>query len=276
MNRFWVHLATGLATTFCVASIVSACAHDDSSFFLQDVLAPPTGSSTSGCVFTDDPTQALLSFGYLDVEAVEAFSNSYEAVFLAGNQIVPQGNQQQLQTETSRIVIQGAVVTITDASNNQLAYYTTLGAGFLNPSNGTTPGYGAVEFTIVDPATIARFRPGGDHALQFLQRETIITYTKAYGTTLGGDHVESNTFVYSIEMCNGCLIGYDTDPAQVPTPNCLGGLPMSGTGPTACFFGQDVPIDCHDCLPNTYCLCAEASCPPGFGSIVTAPDAGTD
>src|SRR5579871_4702035 len=96
MNRFWVHVATGLATLVGVSTFVSACQHDDTSFFLQGVLAPPSGGSSSGCIFTSDPTQAMLPYGYLDVLAVQAFSDTYQAVILAGNQIVPQGNQAQL------------------------------------------------------------------------------------------------------------------------------------------------------------------------------------
>jgi hypothetical protein len=273
MNRLWVHVATGLATIVGVSVIVSACAHDDSSLFLQDVLAPPSGGSASGCVFTTDPTQALLSVGYLDVEAISAFSDSYEAVFLAGNQIIPQGNQSQLQTETSRIVLQGAVVTVTDAAGAQLAYYTTLGAGFLDPSNGTTPGYGAVEFTIVDPKTIDSLRA----SLGWLERETIVTYTKAYGTTLGGDHVESNTFIFPITVCRGCLIAFDTDSSKPEQPNCEQAMSATTTGPTVCFYGQDEPIDCHTCLQDAYCRCgpAAATDPTCFTSVISVTDGGT-
>jgi hypothetical protein len=273
MNRLWVHVATGLATMVGVSFIISACAHNDSSLFLQDVLAPPTGGSSSGCVFTTDPTQASLSEGYLDVEAISAFSDSYEAVFLAGNQIIPQGNQAQLATETSRIEIQGAVVTVTDASGAQLAYYTTLGAGFANPSNGTTPGYGDVQFTIVDPKTIDTLRA----SLGWLERETIVTYTKAYGTTLGGDHVESNTFIFPITVCRGCLISFDTDVTKSPQPNCEMNVSAGATGPTVCFYGQDEPLDCHTCLSDAYCRCGSAAAtdPTCFSSAVMVTDGGT-
>jgi hypothetical protein len=265
MNRFWVHVATALTAMVGVTVIVSACAHDDSSFFLQNVLAPPQGATSSGCFFTADPTQNELFVGILDVEAVASFADSYQAVFLAGDQLIPQGNQAQIQTETSRIVIQGAVVQVTDASNNQLAYYTTLGAGFLDPSNGTTPGYGPVEFTIVDPQTIDTLRA----KLGWLERETIVTYTKAFGTTLGGDHVESNTFEFPITVCKGCLIQFDTDETQVPVPNCYATAPTGGSGPTVCFFGQDATFDCHFCYSDPYCQCGQAAC-----AAVVIPDAG--
>ena len=57
MNRLWVHIATGLATMVGVSVIVSACAHDDSSFFLQSVPAPPQAlPAAAGASFTADPT----------------------------------------------------------------------------------------------------------------------------------------------------------------------------------------------------------------------------
>jgi hypothetical protein len=286
MNRFWVHLATGLTSMVGVSVIVSACAHDDSSFFLQDVLAPPLGAGTSGCVFTADPTQALLSEGILDVELIGNFANAYEAVFLAGNQLIPEGNQAQQTTETSRIVIQGAVVTITDAAGAQLAYYTTLGAGFLNPSNGTSPGYGGVTFTIVDPTTIEALKG----QLGWLERQTIVTYTKAFGTTLGGDHIESNTFIFPITVCKGCLIEFFTDPAQVPQPNCQAVVPATSGGPAVCFFGQEAAIPCIDCYSlDAACRCGAAGAtspgpngpvPPAdpncFSSAIIAGDSGLD
>jgi hypothetical protein len=266
-NRFWVHVMVGLSAVAGAAILSSACAHDDSSFFLQGVLAPPEGSSTGGCMFTADPTQAQLFTGVLDVEAVKSFSDSYQGVFLAGDQLIPQGNQPLLMTETSRIEIQGAVVTVTDAAGGQLAYYTTYGAGFADPANGTTPGYGTVQFMMVDPATVDKLRS----ELGWLERETIVTYTKAFGTTLGGDHVESNTFQFPITVCRGCLINYDTDPTQTPSPNCYATASSTASTSALCFFGQDEPFDCHDCLPDPYCLCGEASC---TGIPVT--DAGTE
>ncbi len=256
MKRFWVRVVTALAAIASSGALSSACAHNDSSFFLQDILAPPQGAATSGCIFTTDPTQPFLSEPILDVEAIGSFGGTYEAVFLAGNQLIPTANQLQLMTETDRIAIQGAVVVITDANYNQLTTFTALGAGFLNPASGSTPGYGAVQFTIVDNATINQFK----QKLGWLEREVIITYTKAFGQTLGGDHLESNTLEVPITVCRGCLIEFDTDPTMTPTPNCYGLAPTTSTQ-AICFYGQDEPFDCHFCASDPYCLCGQATCP---------------
>jgi hypothetical protein len=262
MKRLWTHVVGAVSAICGLAIVAPACAHDDSSFFIQNVLAPPQGSSTTGCVFTATPTSPSLPSGLIDVQAISLFADAYYAEFLMANQIIPEGNQQLLQTETSRIIIQGAVITITDAAGNQLAYYTALGAGEIDPSAGEVPGYGLSAFMIVDPSTIktlqGRIPPG--------QSETIITYTKAYGTTLGTDHVESNTFEFAIEACNGCLIQYDSVPVAItlasgvmetsPTPNCCGPAPTTSAAKTFCYFGQDSgSVDCHDCAEDQICAC---------------------
>jgi hypothetical protein len=267
MKRFWMHLVgavTALGGTVVLGGMAvstPACAHDDNSFFLDAVLAPPQGATT-GCVYTNDPTQPSFSYGVLDVDLVSAYNKDYVAEFLAGNQLIPQANQQLLMTETSRIIIQGAVVTITMADGTQIpgggASYTAPAAGEVDPSNGGNPGYGPVSIEIVDPKTVVALQK----ILAPFERETILTYTKAFGTTLGGDHVESNTFEFPIDVCRGCLINFDTLAGAGTTllPNCLGPAPTT-TGQTACFGGQDVSIDCHSCAASLpFCLCGHTSC----------------
>jgi hypothetical protein len=252
MKRFWVHTVTALAAIGGMALLAPACAHNDSSFFLQGVLAPPQ-SSTNGCLFTDDPTQAEEPSGVLDV----GVTNEYFAEFLAGNQIIPQGNQDQLMTETSRIVIQGAVVRIVDlVTGAQLANYTDVESGFLNPSNGTTPGYGPVGFMIVDPDTAATLLT--NPPLMPFESRAIVSYVKAFGTTLGGDYEETNTFGFKITACNGCLIQY----TSLNPPACDPNVAPSTTGPSLCYVGEDIPFDCHRCIGDPICLCGQdAPCP---------------
>jgi hypothetical protein len=270
MKRFWMHVMGGVMATAGLAVVAPACTHDDSSFFLDAVLAPPQGSA-SGCVYTNDPTQAAFSWGIVDVEAESAFSNAYYAEFLVGNQIIPTGNQEQVMDETSRIIIKGAVVTITAADGTPISggtsTYTTLGAGEVDPSASDTPGYGLVNLEILDPTTITALK----NSLGPFERETVITYTKAFGTTLGGDSVESNTFEFPILACRGCLINFDTALGVTPQPNCEGKAVTMAGGETPCFYGQDVAFDCHACsLTDPFCLCAQESC-----SLVGNPDAGT-
>jgi hypothetical protein len=259
MKRFWGHVVVGAAVAAFSSLVVSACVHDDSSFFIRGVLAPPTSSTPgSGCSYTSDPTQPEQLEGTLDVALASGGSDSYHAVFLMGNQIIAQGNAITPATETSRIAIQGAVVRITDATGNALTSFTTLNAGFVDPPSGATPSYGPVAFTIVDPATTEKLR----QSLAPFGRSTVITYTRAFGTTLGGEHVESNEYEFPVTVCNGCLVNFDSD-TTAPFPNCHSPAPQTTTTP--CFFGQDQPGDCHTCLNNPVCNPGGATPPPADG-----------
>jgi len=120
-------------------------------------------------------------------------------------------------------------------------------------------GYGDVEFTLVDPTTVALLQA----QLAFNARETIITYTQALGKTLGGKDVTSNVFEYPITVCRGCLIRFDTDLSREPVPNCYASAVMSPGELAPCFYGQDVPVDCHFCLDDPFCVCGLQLCPGG-------------
>ncbi|HEY8091087.1 MAG TPA: hypothetical protein VIF09_24660, partial [Polyangiaceae bacterium] len=152
MKRVWGHVLAGVTLVGVGAILVAACKHNNSTLFVQDVLSPPLVTQGQNCVFTADPTQPVISSGYLDY----GLRQHYEANFLVGNQAVAKVNSQNLQTETDIITIQGATVRITDAAGNQLANYTRLAAASVYPSTGTAPGYASVTgVTIVDSDTLA-------------------------------------------------------------------------------------------------------------------------
>ena len=132
--------------------------------------------------------------------------------------------------------------------------YTSPSSGEVDPSAGETPGYSAVAFEIVDPGTVSALKK----SMKPFNQELILTYTKAYGTTLGGDHVESNTFQFPIQVCRGCLIQWLNGPGA-PTPNCLPNpaLTTAPMEPSLCYVGQDVGgVLCTACEgEDPFCLC---------------------
>jgi hypothetical protein len=280
MKRFWTHVVGAVSLTGGIAVFAPGCAHDDNSFFIDFVLAPPQGAATSGCVFTADPTSPSLPSGLLDVEAVSSFNNAYFAEFLLGNQLIQQQNTDLLMTETSRIEVQGAVVTITDANGgaipNGTSSFTSPTSGEVDPSAGETPGFGVTSLEIVDPTTVQALR----NSLKPFDEELILTYIKAFGLTLGGDHVESNTFEFPIYVCRGCLISFESVAAPItlasgtaeaaPTPNCCGAEPMNATTKSFCFLGQDTgAVDCHDCLGDSFCSCGPTATTAECAAIKT-------
>jgi hypothetical protein len=258
MDRVWRHVLTGLSVAAAVTAAgatESACVHDDSTIFVSRVLAPPLVTAGMICTFTADPTQPSIASGVLDV----ALTNSYTAEFLVGNQMVPRGDPNQPQTETSYVKIEGAVVRIMDASTppQQLASYTTLAALTLPPSSGTSPGYGPIAVTIINSATAAGFSmsSGGIR---------VTSYVRFFGHTLGGESVESNEFGFPVDVCSGCLIAFppSEENLQLPTPNCaLSNSSMMTATSVPCIMGQDYAIDCALCQSAPACRVNENGTP---------------
>jgi len=267
MKRVWGHVLAGLALLAAVATggtVVSACVHDDSTIFVDEVLAPQLVTAGTTCAWTADPTQPHLTSGVLDV----ALTGEYVAEFLVGNQVVPAGNPNQPQTETSFVEIQGAVVTINDSQGNQLTSYTQPASIAIPPSSGTTPGYSPISLRIIDQATVQKL------AVSYGSVAPVVTFARFYGQTLGGESVESNNFEFPVEVCNGCLISFsaaDISP-RFEAPNCVGNSTGASTTATAspCVPGQDFAIDCSAC--QGVAACRLNSNHP----IDTGSDAGTD
>lgn len=251
MKRIWGHvLVSGLAAGAAVA-LSSACAHDDSTIFIRNVLFPPNAQAGGACTYTGDPSQPELAEGLLDVGVSKLGDDSYQGVFLIGNQMIPRGDPNQVRTETSRVIIQGAIVRLTDAFGGGVpggSSFTTLGTGAIDPAQGTTPSYSPAFFTIIPPATSSALR----QTLALGDSTHVVSFIRAFGQTLGGQHVESNEFQFPITVCNGCLVSFPAaanDPAQKPNPNCLS---VSSTTIQAapCRIGQDQPVDCRICQTN--------------------------
>jgi hypothetical protein len=241
----WVQLLTGVATTGTIGALMAACAHDDSTIFIQSVQAPPAAASPgAACVYTPDPGGAFISTGVLDV----ALLATYTAEALIGNQLISQGNHDLLRTETARVTLQGATVRLTDASGAQLKAFTTLSSGFVNPGNGSAPSFGNVAVTLVDAGTSDALRT----AIPRHGSKLLVAYFKVFGTTLGGQSVETDEFQFPINVCNGCLPFFPNgsqDEAlfaiQKPTRNCLAASMITGGIP--CIIGQDQAVDCRLC-----------------------------
>jgi hypothetical protein len=264
MKRVWGHLLVGLSLLAGAAAAVPACVHNDSTLFVQNVLAPPLVTAGQECTFTSDPTQPAISSGTMDV----ALTGAYNATFLLANQMVSESNSQQLQTETSTIHVEGAVVRITDAAGNQLNNYTRFAAGTVYPASGTTPGYAPISVDIVDSTSASSI--SGQLAGGAVVR--LVTYTTFFGHTLGGRYVESDEFGFPVDVCYACLVAFtaaDINP-NLPFPNCVGtGTSGSATSvPVPCKPGQDTPIDCSACRESS------AVCNPNAPAPVADAGAG--
>jgi hypothetical protein len=249
MKRVCGHVLAGLTVLAGGASVTSACVHDNSTIFVFDVLAPQEVSNGQLCVFNSDTTQPYLSSGVLDID----FLDRYTPTYLVGNQMVPQGNPATPQTETSFVNIRGAVVRITDTSGGQLSTFTQLTSGPLEPLNGTTPSFTPISVLTIDPATVAKPAVGG--VVQSGGAVRLVTYVRFFGQTTGGDSVESGEFEFPVDVCKGCLIAFA--PQDGPGCSIAAKAAAAGTAamalPIPCVPGQDIAIDCSQCLDVADC-----------------------
>ncbi len=206
------------------------CEDNNSSVYIVDALAPD-----SECVFTFDAGSLRLSRGLMD----KAATDRYVAGILVGNQLVPQGDDELLKTETNRISLRGAEVRLRTAAGGDIVSYTTNAAGTIDPNSGADPGFGGTTVVLIPPGLDL---PPGEY----------VSAVKVFGETLGNQEVESNEFFYPIEVCDGCLVAFPEGVIDPSTGQCSA---ASGEDIELgiCLPGQDGLTDCRLCLPNPAC-----------------------
>jgi hypothetical protein len=248
MKRVSGHVLAGL-TLLVGASAIPACVHNDSSMFIQSVLAQQLVTPGQECKYSADPTQTYITTGYLDVALRP---QGYSAEFLVGNQLVPEVNPQTPTTETSIVRLEGAVVRITDASGAQIKSYTRSLGATVYPATGTTPGYASVSALIIDPGTAASV--GGSATVSGGGAALLVTHTRFFGHTLGGKYVETDEFGFPVSVCAGCLLPVGCVNAPATTAATM----MTSTEPIPCKIGQDIQLSCSTCFavvsPATACV----------------------
>lgn len=240
----WIKRASvvGVMTVFG-GLVVAACADNEQTIFIRQVQAPESGE----CSYTADESATAYGLGVLDV----ALSNQYRAALLVANQMVPRADPDAPRAETNRVRLTEAEVHVQLADGSEVGSFTVPGNGFVDPSTGSSPGYGVFETVLVDPAS-AQALAGklGCAGTRLASVGRVVTVVKVFGKTLGGKEVESSEFRFPIEVCCGCLVSFPpdaTDPLSEKQPNCLG---ISETGSTIeepCLSGQDQPLDCRLC-----------------------------
>lgn len=249
-------LSHACAVTFfgALAIIPSACADNDQSIFVRSVLAPPQNRQNGGCTYTADPTAATISEGTLDI----ALRRQYDPMLLAASQMIQRGDPNNTRAESNRVHINGATVRVTDANGGEIAEFSTLGSGNLEPQLNNTPGFGVVSITAIDQPTAAKIAPLiGRPVFDYKQ---VVANIKLFGKTLGGVDLESGEFQFPIKVCNGCLVSFAgaDDPAVKGTDCSLNVVTDNNQG-FACVYGQDEKISCITCKedpdPNVAAIC---------------------
>jgi hypothetical protein len=274
MKRLWKNVGISAFIVGFASVVGSACAHNDATIFIRQVLEPavPTGTL---CTYTADVTQASESTGIVDVSFP---LTSYTPEVLVGNQIVSQGNMNALQAETSRVFINGAITRITDLAGDTsliqmfsdmctngdkaacatgkalektpslqpINPFSTVESTSIDPASGSTATYSTLALTMIDGATINVMKMYFENvyaispATAFSSSVQLITYTKAEGKTQGGDTVESNEFEFPVTFVYGGLV---SNLSNVDGTYCvLLSSTMSSMAMT-CISGQDSAVE---------------------------------
>jgi len=240
------------AAALCVLA-APGCEDNKSMLFVIGVIA----IDRDDCVAKAESTATLLEEGTLDV----SLRSNYRGALLVGSQLTQRGSREQLRTETARLSLEGAEVRLEDGHGNLLPGvqpnpYSTAGTGFVNPASGTQPGLGTIFVDII-PGSISKAVAA---AMGNKYDGTLLANVKVFGTTLGGQPVESGDHPFPLRVCSGCLVAYP----EAANEGLAGGDFVCGnavSGTTAgCFPGQDAPAACSDCTPREVCATPCQNC----------------
>jgi hypothetical protein len=218
------------------------CADNETMLFVRAVMVP---SDPPACDVAADASGAFYTAGVMDV----ALTDSYWATLLVGSGLVSRGSKKQLKTESNRIVLKGAEVSLLDDSENDVIDpFTVPGSGFVDLGTSEDPGYGLMGTVLIPPGT--QLAPG----------QIYIVDVKVFGETLGGAEITSKALRYPIYTCAGCLVSFPpdaNDPAANPgSYSCqTTSSSSSSSAKEPCRRGQDDYIDCRLCVANNPSAC---------------------
>lgn len=241
---------TAAAGLFALGAALSssACVDNDSSLFVMGVF----NLSSTQCLADPSDNAVLLPQGVLD----RAFARSYRAALLVGSHLTERGSREKLRTETSRLQIEGAHVQVFGTTGGSVSFDTPA-TGLANPASGTDPGVSVVFAQFIRPEDMGDPDNPDDYGVLGPPGQ-IIVRVRIFGTTLGGQEIESGAYDFPILVCRGCLVTYPPD-AAVPntTPNspylCSADVDTAQES-TICYLGQD------DAIPCTYCASYDDIC----------------
>jgi hypothetical protein len=223
---------SGVAVAACHGATTTPSSAGDGAppaLILSGVLEPPAPSGNE-CVYTSDPTAPMLSRGLVDC----ALTQTYTPTFLVGNSGVA-------------AEIQQAVVQVVDPETNGVVTdHTELGSAAEFAASGSEPSYATVSFTLMNDVAMSRFCPEEAGA----GNKKALVQVAVYGQTLAGASVGSNTLLFEVDVCYGCLV---SAPASAPAGYCKGIVPDESVA-VACVTGQDQVTDCQLCSATVaYC-----------------------
>jgi hypothetical protein len=230
--------------------------------FITGVYYRKFGACTPKASF-DAP---MLARGTLDV----ALASEYVAALIVGNQVVERGSKERVRTETSRIQLKGAEVTLENLQGKSVGGgpFSSTGTGFVNPSSGTDPALTIMYANLVPASVVNKLALG-----------TVIAKVRVFGTTLGGEDVESGELAFPIDICSGCLVAFPASARDLTADGTdfqckvaaddMAAASAAADADQPCSLGVDVQAPCTACsglydvcqTPTSNCFYTAAACP---------------
>jgi hypothetical protein len=259
MRRSLLKTLLAIAAPALVAGALPGCATNDNIMFIVGVGYAKAGA----CQVKPDLEAPTLAKGAMD----RLFASEYTAILVVGNQVMERGSRERVRAETSQVSIKGAEVKIeTPQGGEVVPAFSSLSTGFIDASDGTDAAVATISATLI-PASVAPLLPRG----------TVVAKVRVFGTTLGGEEVESSELSFPIEICDGCLVRFeaqDRDLAASSTEfECkLATDEATSAGSSvdsACTAGIDFSVPCTACSglyaacqnPNNNCAYNPDACP---------------
>ncbi len=249
MKRICGYVVSLAAVAGLAGSVLPACSTNDQTIFIRSLLAPSANRQGGSCSYNNDPSQPALFSAVLDL----GLTDSYTGTFLVGNQLIPRGDPNSNRAESNRVHINGAIVKVQDPNGSTIREFTSLATGFADPQNNNAPGYAPIGAVVFDAPTKEIVLPSV--AMKGTAR-TLLIVVKVFGTSVGGEDVESGEFQFPMQVCRGCLVRQDGDDGKdAPKINC-NQLPETTATPSTsdpCYPGQDLLTSCKNCKGNPVC-----------------------
>lgn len=237
-------LAKGLSVVgamMLAAAMMPACAHNDTSLFINGLLSAPARTPTTQCLY--QAGAALQLVPSFDVSA----SDSYVSVLDVRSQLLSRISRDQNRTETAIAVIKGAIVTVTYPDGTSVVPpYTYLTQGTVTATTGVAA-QGFVAVALLNQAAVVALR---DKLPKRRDRALAVSTVKVFGDTLGGQSIESNEYSIPITLCRGCSMDF----------SCAGVTPSGGPDCSVIdFTKRDLcRVSCNDGEGPTACqLCVD-------------------
>jgi hypothetical protein len=225
--------------------LAPACADNNASLFIQQVIAP----TPPDCTYKPDPGGVFYGSGAMDV----GLRNNYRAGLLVGNQYTPRGDKDNLRAETTRVRLQGAEIRLTNTAGDRLMDdFSIFGSGTVHASGGENPGYGVFVGEIIPEALGDQLRAEIEGTTN---TRTVIVNIRVFGETTGGQEIESAEFTFPVSVCYGCLVSYPLDAIGADGLSNLrcNQNPDKAADPP-CRLGQDAMTDCRLCSGLSLCF----------------------